>query len=62
VVISHNLADVFEVVDRAIVLRLGRRVSTFMIQDTTPERVVAAITGAEFGKLTTAEESNGHDL
>ena len=29
VVISHNLADVFEVVDRIIVLRLGRRVATF---------------------------------
>ncbi len=49
VVISHNLADVFEVVDRVIVMRLGRRVSTFDIRTTTPERVIAAITGAEFG-------------
>src|SRR5258706_13639998 len=51
VVISHNLADVFEVVDRAIVLRLGRRVGTFDIKNTTPEQVVSAITGAEFGQL-----------
>jgi len=51
VVISHNLADVFEVVDRVIVLRLGRRVGTFDIKTTTPEQVVAAITGAEFGEL-----------
>lgn len=51
VVISHNLADVFEVVDRVIVLRLGRRVGTFDVKTTTPERVVAAITGAEFGEL-----------
>ena len=50
VVISHNLVDVFEVVDRVIVLRLGRRVATFDIKSTTPERVVAAITGAEFGE------------
>lgn len=49
VVISHNLADVFEVVDRAIVMRLGRRVATFDIRTSTPEQVVAAITGAEFG-------------
>lgn len=49
VVISHNLADVFEVVDRAIVLRLGKRVGTFDIQSTKPEQIVAAITGAEFG-------------
>ena len=56
VVISHNLADVFEVVDRVIVLRLGRRVASFDIRTTTPEQVVAAITGAEFGKLM---ETNG---
>lgn len=49
VVISHNLADIFEVVDRVIVMRLGRRVATFNIRSTTPEQVVAAITGAEFG-------------
>ncbi len=49
VVISHNLVDVFEVVDRVVVLRLGKRVGTFDIKNTTPERVVAAITGAEFG-------------
>jgi len=53
VVISHNLADVFEVVDRVIVLRLGRRVGTFDIKTTTPEQIVAAITGAEFGQLMT---------
>ncbi len=51
VVISHNLADIFEVVDRVIVLRLGRRVGTFDIKTTTPEQVVASITGAEFGAL-----------
>lgn len=49
VVISHNLHDVFEVVDRVIVMRLGRRAGTFEIKNTTPERVVAAITGAEYG-------------
>jgi D-xylose transport system ATP-binding protein len=49
VVISHNLADIFEVVDRVIVMRLGKRVATYDIHQTTPEQVVAAITGAEFG-------------
>jgi D-xylose transport system ATP-binding protein len=46
VVISHNLADVFEVADRIVVLLLGRRVATFEADKTTPEEVVAAITGA----------------
>ena len=56
VVISHNLADVFEVVDKVIVLRLGRRVGTFDIKTTTPEQIVASITGAEFGQIL---ETNG---
>ena len=46
VVISHNLHDVFEVADRIVVLRLGRRVATFRHDETTPEQVVGAITGA----------------
>ena len=61
VVISHNLADVFEVVDRVIVLRLGRRVATFDVKSTTPERVVSAITGAEFGELRSAT-TNGNGV
>src|SRR6266567_2675623 len=56
VVISHNLADVFEVVDRVVVMRLGRKAASFDITATTPEQVIAAITGAEFGKLM---ETNG---
>jgi D-xylose transport system ATP-binding protein len=47
VVISHNLADVFEVADRVIVLRLGRRLATFDTRATTPDEVVMAITGAK---------------
>jgi D-xylose transport system ATP-binding protein len=46
ILISHNLQEVFSVADRIIVLRLGRRVATFKHRSTTPEDVVAAITGA----------------
>jgi D-xylose transport system ATP-binding protein len=56
VVISHNLADVFEVCDRIIVLRLGRRVATFDVHNVNREEVVAAITGAEFGTEEDEEE------
>jgi D-xylose transport system ATP-binding protein len=49
VVISHNLADIFAVTDRIIVLRLGRRAGMFDVRSTSREQVVAAITGAEFG-------------
>ena len=46
VVISHNLADVFEVADRIYVLRLGREVGDFKAGEANQEQVVAAITGA----------------
>jgi D-xylose transport system ATP-binding protein len=49
VVISHNLHDVFEVADRIIVMRLGRRDSTFDTRSSSREQVVAAITGATSG-------------
>jgi D-xylose transport system ATP-binding protein len=45
-VISHNLADVFEVTDRIFVLRLGRRAASFDTATANEEDVVAAITGA----------------
>jgi len=61
VVISHNLADVFEVVDRVIVMRLGRRAATFDIGSTTQEQVVAAITGAQFGELL-AQNGESNDI
>ncbi len=47
IVISHNLADVFEVADRIVVMRLGRRVATFDVKEATRAGVVASITGAD---------------
>lgn len=47
IVISHNLDTVFDVADRIVVLRLGRRVATFVRTETTREEVVAAILGAD---------------
>jgi D-xylose transport system ATP-binding protein len=46
-VISHNLADVFEVADRIFVLRLGQEAGDFAADRTNQEQVVAAITGAK---------------
>ena len=47
IVISHNLANVFEVADRVVVLRLGKVAGTFDVKTATQDQVVAAITGAE---------------
>lgn len=57
VVISHNLHDVFAVTDRVVVMRLGQRAATFDIHTTTPERVVAAITGAESSDSPSVDET-----
>jgi D-xylose transport system ATP-binding protein len=47
VVISHNLANVFEVADRIVVLRLGRLAGSFDAHEVSREDIVAAITGAK---------------
>jgi len=46
IVISHNLANVFEVADRIFVLRLGREAGVFETAKTSEEQIVGAITGA----------------
>ena len=46
VVVSHNLADVFEVANRIFVLRLGRKAGDFVTSQTSNEEIVGAITGA----------------
>lgn len=46
ILISHNMADVRAVADRAAVLRLGRNAGDFAVEETSYEEIVAAITGA----------------
>jgi D-xylose transport system ATP-binding protein len=55
IVISHNLANVFEVADRIAVLRLGRLSATFEAGDASREQIVASITGADVSERTTEE-------
>lgn len=47
ILVSHDLADVQQVADRVVVLRLGRKVAEFTRDGYTRERLVAAITGME---------------
>jgi len=58
VLISHNLANVFEVADRITVLRLGRYVGTYDAKATSHEQLVAFMTGAaaSSGELPTVSE------
>ena len=55
--ISHNLADIFAVADRIVVLRLGRNAGDFESTRPTSEDVVAAITGAATASLDAASRA-----
>ncbi|MER9640759.1 ATP-binding cassette domain-containing protein [Mesorhizobium sp. M0239] len=46
VLISHNISEVFEVADRIVVFRRGRKVAERLAADTDHEEVVSLITGA----------------
>lgn len=46
ILISHNIQDVFRVADRITVLRRGRKVGERVTATTTPEEIIALITGA----------------
>jgi ABC-type sugar transport system ATPase subunit len=46
ILISHNMHDVFEVADRIVVFRRGRKIAERRRLETDPEEVVSFITGA----------------
>jgi D-xylose transport system ATP-binding protein len=46
-VITHNLADAFEVADRVFVLRLGKQAGDFKVGEVSQDEIVAAITGSD---------------
>ncbi len=52
VLVSHNMADVQQVADRILVLRLGRNAAEFRTEDVSTEELVAAITGASDNVVT----------
>lgn len=45
IVISHNIAHIFELVDRIVVLRNGKKVSERLKTETNPNEIVSMITG-----------------
>ncbi|MDX1330366.1 MAG: ATP-binding cassette domain-containing protein [Burkholderiaceae bacterium] len=46
IIISHNLRQVFDLVDRIYVFRQGRIICSRLKSETTPEEIVGLITGA----------------
>ncbi len=56
ILISHRMQDIFEVSDRIMVLRQGRKVGDLVRSQTTMDEVVALITGAQGEALQTVTE------
>jgi len=59
VLISHNLANVYEVADRITVLRLGRWVGVYDARKTSREQLIAFMTGAVPGTAEVPMVSGG---
>jgi simple sugar transport system ATP-binding protein len=49
IVISHNMQDVFEVADRIVVMRRGRKVGERLTHQTNTNEIVSLMVGAEQG-------------
>jgi fructose transport system ATP-binding protein len=49
ILISHNMRQVFDLVDRIVVFRRGRIVANLTVTETDPQDVVSYITGAKTG-------------
>jgi D-xylose transport system ATP-binding protein len=56
-VISHNMQDVYRIADKIVVLRQGRHVATLDRSATTPQEIVAYITGAKGQSLAELDEA-----
>ncbi|WP_228973517.1 ATP-binding cassette domain-containing protein [Streptomyces sp. DH12] len=58
ILITHNMADVRAVADRAAILRLGRNNGVFDVRGTSHEEIIAAITGATDNAVTRRQARN----
>lgn len=61
VIVTHKLPEVFQVADRATVLRQGRFVATLEIASTTPEGLAEAMVGGAVPHATSAPRGSGKE-
>ena len=61
VYISHRLEEVFQVADRVSVIRDGKHISTRLVGDTNPQKMIAEMVGREVGNYFTKMASTARD-
>ena len=47
IIISHNMQEVYAVADRIVILRRGKKVGEEIAAQTTPDKIVSLMVGAE---------------
>ncbi|WP_231600534.1 sugar ABC transporter ATP-binding protein [Salinibacterium sp. SWN248] len=62
VYVSHRMPEVFALADQIEVLRDGKHVASWRADETTPQRVVAAMVGRELSELTTRAQSGARPI
>lgn len=60
--ITHRLEEVFEIADRVIVFRDGKRVGGMSIKEATPEKIISLMVGRELDRNATREYHEGGDV
>lgn len=60
--ITHRLDEIFEIADRVVVLRDGKQVGELMIDDATPQKLIALMVGRPIVEMYQKKEAEQGDI
>ncbi len=60
--ITHRLEEVFEIADRIVVFRDGKRAGAMSITEATPEKIISLMVGRELDRNATREQHEGGEV
>jgi ribose transport system ATP-binding protein len=60
--ITHKLKEIFQIADRAVVLKDGRYVGALAVKDATPEKIISMMVGRELSQMYPAKAARLGDV